>query len=65
MLNAAGIVRQDEQQVGLDSGLDSEHTLAVHPVDFDLLLVRKGESRPVDDDCVDHLQQFGHRTASV
>lgn len=51
-LNTAAIVRQDERQIGLEPGADTERALAVLPVDFDPLLVREGERRPVDDDRV-------------
>lgn len=54
-LDAAGIVGQDQQQVGLEPLTDSESTLAVLPVDLDPLLLREGQGSPVGDDLVSFL----------
>ena len=42
-LDVAGIVRQDEQQVGLEPRSDSKSTLAVLPVNLDPFHLREGQ----------------------
>lgn len=51
-LDAAGIVGQDEQQVGLKALSDSKSTFAVLPVDLDPFHLREGQGSPVGDDLV-------------